>query len=60
MEIEINNNSLFKFSESGIKKRNFELWENIINYIEEDLPFKQKFYLYNRNLKNVPKCYCGG
>ena len=60
METEIINNSqYYKYCESTIKKMNIELWENIINYQCESNKFKEKFYLYENKLSEMPKCYCG-
>lgn len=58
-EIEKTNTSYYKYSESGIKKRNIELWSNVTNYSNEELTFKEKFYLYENELKVAPLCYCG-
>jgi hypothetical protein len=53
------NVELYKYSENGIKKRNPELWEKITNYIDLDISFKEKFYLYENGLTESLKCYCG-
>ena len=53
------NKDLYKYSENGIKKRNIKLWECIKDYIDINIPFKEKFYLYENNIIEVPKCECG-
>lgn len=59
-EIEKNNYSYYKYSEKGIKSRNYDLWILINNYLVDiDLNFKERFYLYENNLKFKPKCLCG-
>lgn len=58
METE-NNKHLYKFSEKGIKTRNDKLWSDIINYTNLNIKFKEKFYLYENSLSNIPKCVCG-
>ena len=59
MEIEKDNSSYYKYSENGIKRKNYELWLVISKYINDPISFKEKFYLYENKLKNTPKCYCG-
>ncbi len=60
MEAVIYNNAIYyKYSENGIKERNFELWKKVSSYIEGDVSFKEKFYLYEKSMLSVPKCYCG-
>lgn len=54
----MDNKRLYKFSENGIKKRNLELWRAVTNQIKEEIPFKEKFFLYENKI-NYPKCYCG-
>jgi endogenous inhibitor of DNA gyrase (YacG/DUF329 family) len=46
----------YGISEKRIKIENLTLWENISNWFELDIPFKEKFYLYINNIKEVPKC----
>jgi hypothetical protein len=59
METEMMNNSeYYKYSESGIKKRNFKLWE-IVNKYKFGNNFKEKFYLYENKINQTPICYCG-
>jgi hypothetical protein len=54
------NSKFYKFSESGIKKRNPDLWKAINDHISIDyIKFKEKFYLYDNKIHNIPKCYCG-
>jgi len=61
MEIEKSYNGFYyKYSEKGIKNRNLKLWENINNsIINDNLTFKEKFYLYEKSILEIPKCYCG-
>jgi hypothetical protein len=40
----------YKYSEVGIKSRNFELWCEISNYIDIEISFKEKFYLYENEM----------
>ena len=54
----INNSYLYKYSESGIKLRDINLWKKI-NEIQYDISFKEKFYLYEMKMDMVPSCYCG-
>jgi hypothetical protein len=56
--IEDNNSKLYKYSESGLKLRNYNLWEEITS-IELDITFKEKFYLYENKMEKCPICYCG-
>ena len=60
MEMENTNIVYYKYSESGIKKRNIKLWSDILNYLKDDLEisFKERFYLYESDIV-IPKCYCG-
>lgn len=58
-ETEKKNISFYKYSEKGIKTRNFELWSNISNYLSIDITFKEKFFLYENDLSHPPVCYCG-
>lgn len=46
----------YGISEKRIKSENLTLWENILNWSKLDIPFKEKFYLYINNIKEVPKC----
>lgn len=58
--METKNSDFYKFSESGIKKRNIDLWYKIKNHINDDsIKFKGKFYLYDNAINVIPKCYCG-
>ena len=54
-----NNLIFYKYSENGIKSRNYDLWNSINNYITDDISFKEKFYLYENSLLSKPICYCG-
>ena len=59
MDIEnVKNEKYYRYSERGIKSRNFDLWEKISN-IKISVPFKEKFFIFENKLKNIPKCYCG-
>jgi hypothetical protein len=53
------NKASYKYSEDGIRKRNIGLWESITNYIDLDITFKEKFYLFENNIISPPKCNCG-
>ena len=53
-----NNMSFYKYSEDGIKQRNSKLWKDI-NKINIDISFKERFYLYENKIEEVPICYCG-
>jgi len=53
------NIEFYKFSEMGIKNRNLKLWEDISNYTNENINFKEKFYLYENSLISTPICECG-
>jgi hypothetical protein len=53
------NNSFYKYPEAGIKNRNPELWRKIMDYLRVDIPFKQKFYLFENRMSLPPKCSCG-
>jgi hypothetical protein len=52
------NKDLYKYSEKKIKEINPSLWIEI-NKIELDISFKEKFYLYENNIKEFPECECG-
>ena len=58
-DIENDNTSYYKYSEVGVKTRNYDLWCSINNYIDDDINFKEKFYLYENGLISKPKCNCG-
>lgn len=49
----------YKFSENGIKNRNLELWKTITSHIDSEITFKEKFYLYEKQMCSIPICYCG-
>lgn len=57
--METENIEFYKFSEIGIKNRNLKLWEDISNYTNENITFKEKFYLYENSLISIPICECG-
>lgn len=46
----------YGISEKRIKNENISLWENISNWSKLDIPFKEKFYLYINNIKEIPRC----
>lgn len=54
-ETEKNNISYYKYSEKGLKTRNYELWDLICSNFQFDISFKEKFYLYENKLNNPPK-----
>ena len=53
------NIDLYKYSEKGIKERDIKLWSEIINSFSMNIPFKEKFYLYENNITEKPVCECG-
>jgi len=55
----IKNVSYYKYSESGILKRNKKLWNDINKIPIKNISFKEKFYLYENNIELPPICYCG-
>jgi hypothetical protein len=60
METEVNNKKYYKYSDKSIRKQNEKLWNDINSYINNDnLSFKEKFYLFENNIKETPKCGCG-
>ena len=56
--MENDNKALYKYGSNKVKELNIELW-NRINEITLDITFKEKFYLLENSLSNVPKCECG-
>lgn len=56
--MESENKELYKFGEKKIKELNIELWNNI-NNLKFDVSFKEKFYLLENSIFEVPKCECG-
>lgn len=56
--METDNKGLYKYSSNKIKALNVDLW-NKINKILLDIPFKEKFYLFENSLEQLPKCECG-
>jgi hypothetical protein len=52
------NKELYKYSEKKIKEINPSLWMEIEKN-EFEISFKEKFYLYENNIKEVPTCECG-
>ena len=60
METEDTNNSnYYKYSEKSIKNKNLDLWNNISSYIDSELSFKAKFYMYENSIRFIPICECG-
>lgn len=58
--METANINLYKYGEKTIKAINIELYNKIIEHTcNFDIPFKQRFYLYEYKLSNLPTCYCG-
>jgi len=57
--METGNKEYYRYSEEGIKKRNIKLWDEVKSFIVDDISFKEKFFLFEKNIKTVPKCYCG-
>lgn len=53
------NSMYYKLSEKKIKNDNYDLWLNITNYNDLEVKFKIKFYMYENNLIELPKCECG-
>ena len=56
--MENENKELYKFGSNKIKELNIYLW-NKINSVLLDIPFKEKFYLIENLLTEIPKCECG-
>jgi len=56
--MENDNKGLYKYGSNKIKELNIDLW-NKINVILFDIPFKEKFYLLENSLFELPKCECG-
>ena len=56
--METENKGLYKYGSNKIKEINIDLW-NKINGILFDIPFKEKFYLLENLLFELPKCECG-
>jgi hypothetical protein len=59
MDIETGNTDYYRFSEKGILKRNPKLWDKVNSHVKCDVPFKEKFFLFENHILDVPKCYCG-
>lgn len=57
--METENSQFYGYSEKTIKNINFELYILITKHVNFDIPFKQKFYLYEHKLSKMPTCYCG-
>lgn len=51
--------SYYKYSENGIQNRNYNLWDKINKSINYNISFKEKFYLFENGIKNIPVCECG-
>ena len=56
--MEKENKDLYKLGSNKIKEFNIELWNNI-NNIKFEITFKEKFYLLENSLSEIPKCECG-
>ena len=56
--METDNKVLYKYGSNRIKELNIDLW-NKINEILFDISFKEKFYLLENSLTELPKCECG-
>jgi len=56
--MENENKDLYKYGSNKIKYLDINLW-NKINDILLDIPFKEKFYLLENSLSELPKCECG-
>ena len=56
--MENDNKGLYKYGSNRIKEINIDLW-NKINEVLFDIPFKEKFYLLENSLFELPKCECG-
>ena len=56
--MENENKDLYKYGSNKIKELNINLW-NMINNVLLDIPFKEKFYLIENSLIDIPKCECG-
>jgi len=54
----MNNDKYYKYSSSSIKKRNPGLWCTINSSIILDVTFKCKFYMYENDITEIPKCEC--
>lgn len=56
---DINNSEYYKYSEKSIKNKNLNLWNNVVGYVDYELNFKAKFYMYENLIKIIPICECG-
>jgi hypothetical protein len=56
--METDNKDLYKYGSNKIKELSIDLW-NKINDILFDITFKEKFYLLENSLFELPKCECG-
>ena len=56
--METDNKGLYKYGPNKIKELNYNLWYEI-NKIIFDISFKEKFYLYENLITELPKCECG-
>lgn len=52
------NKDLYKYGSNRIKELDSVLWETI-NSISFDITFKEKFFLLENSLVDLPKCECG-
>jgi hypothetical protein len=56
----IDNNPL-RLRESYFKNNHMELWEEISNFTKYlDIPYKQRIWHYINDIRELPKCICGG
>lgn len=55
----INNSKYYGLCEKTIKNTNYDLWQAITDYSNLDIEFKIKFYMYENNIVEIPKCECG-
>ena len=56
--METENKHLYKYGSNKIKEIDIDLW-NKINAISLDVSFKEKFYILENKLIDIPKCECG-
>lgn len=52
-------NKIYNKNEIYIEKHFYEIYHLIKNYLDINISWKQKLYLYQNNLTSIPKCYCG-
>jgi hypothetical protein len=54
--METDNTKWYGISEKRIKSENSDLYSQIIELFDIDIPFNQKFYLYENKIKELPVC----